>query len=217
VLRTVEQEASACHTVGYTAALAMLAALAAAVGRDGDAAHEIDALPDLVATLLGQEAWEELAARFGGRRRYWFVGGGPNTATAYEGALKLNEAAWMPAAGLACEQFLHGAWVALEPDDVVFLIAPPGPSHARCRDVARVAAEIGASVVALVAEGDREIAPLAAETIALPPVPELLSPLVAVVPLQLLTYHLAVKAGANPDTMRAGQAAHGRARAALGS
>jgi glucosamine--fructose-6-phosphate aminotransferase (isomerizing) len=80
--------------------------------------------------------------------------------------------------------------------------------------VARVAVAIGAPVVALVAEDDREIAALAAETIALPPVPELLSPIVAVVPLQLLAYHLAVKAGANPDTMRAEQAGHGRARAA---
>jgi glutamine---fructose-6-phosphate transaminase (isomerizing) len=83
--------------------------------------------------------------------------------------------------------------------------------------VARVAAEIGAPVVALVAEDDREIAPLAAETIALPAVPELLSPIVAVVPLQLLTYHLAVKAGADPDTMRAQQPAYGRARAVAGS
>lgn len=215
VLRTVEQESSACHTVGYTSALAMLAALAAAAGRDGEAAHEVDALPDLVATLLGQEAWGELAARFGGRRRYWCVGGGPNAATAYEAALKLNEAAWLPAAGLTCEQFLHGAWTALEPDDVVFLIAPPGPAHARGHDVARVAAAIGAPVVALVAEDDRDIAPLATETIALPPVPELLSPIVAVVPLQLLTYHLAVKAGADPDTMRAEQPGHARARSIL--
>jgi glucosamine--fructose-6-phosphate aminotransferase (isomerizing) len=70
--------------------------------------------------------------------------------------------------------------------------------------------------VALVSEDDREIAPLAAETIALPTVAELLSPIVAMVPLQLLTYHLAVKAGANPDTMRAEQPAYARARAAAG-
>jgi glutamine---fructose-6-phosphate transaminase (isomerizing) len=72
-------------------------------------------------------------------------------------------------------------------------------------------------VVALVAEDDREIASLAAEIIALPPVNELLSPIVSIVPLQLLTYHLAVKAGTNPDTMRAEQPAHGRARAAAGA
>jgi glucosamine--fructose-6-phosphate aminotransferase (isomerizing) len=214
-LRTVEPEASGCHTVSYTTALAMLAALAAAVGRDAEAAHALQALPDLVAMLLGQEAWEDLAVRFGGRRRYWFVGGGPNIATAYEGALKLTEASWGPAVGLGCDQFLHGPWAALEPGDVLVLIAPPGPSHGRCRDVARIAAEIGAAVVALVAEDDREIASLAAETIALPAVPELLSPIVAVVPLQLLAYHLAVVGGANPDTLRVEQPAHGRARAAV--
>ena len=216
VLRTVEQEASSCHTVSYTSALAMATALAAAVGHDDETTHQLDAIPDLLATLLGQEAWEELAARFGGRRRYWVVGGGPNAATAYEAALKLNEAAWIPAVGLACEQFLHGPWASVEPDDLLVLVAPPGASHARCADVARVAASVGATLVALVAEDDREIAPLAAETIALPPVAELLSPILAIVPLQLFTYHLALKAGANPDTMRTEQEAYARARAAAG-
>ena len=97
------------------------------------------------------------------------------------------------------------------------LIAPPGPAHARCHDVARVASEIGVPLLALTAEDDREIAPLAAETIALPSVSELLSPIVSIVPLQLFAYHLAVKAGANPDTMRGEQPAHHRARAAAGA
>jgi glutamine---fructose-6-phosphate transaminase (isomerizing) len=216
VLRTVEQEESSCHTVSYVSAVAMLAALAATVGHHEDTTRQLDAIPDLLAMLLGQESWEELAARFGGRRRYWFVGGGPNASTAYEAALKLSEAAWMPAIGLGCEQFLHGPWAAVESDDLVFVIAPPGPSHGRCHDVARVVAEIGASLVALVADGDQQIGPLAAETIALPDVPELLSPIVSIVPLQLLTYHLAVKSGANPDTMRGEQPAYGRARAAAG-
>jgi glutamine---fructose-6-phosphate transaminase (isomerizing) len=214
-LSTVALEASGCHTVSYTTALAMLAALAAAVGHDGALGREVDALPDKLALLLGQESWEDLAVKFGGRRRYWVVGAGPNTATALEGALKLNEAAWIPALGFNAEQFLHGPWAAMEADDALFLIAPPGPTHARCLDVARVASSIGAAVVALVAEDDREIGALAAETIALPEVPELLSPIAAVVPLQLLTYHLAMQAGANPDTLRAEQPAHGRARAAV--
>src|SRR5881409_1124311 len=88
VLRTVDQEKSAAHTVSYTCALALLAALAAAVGDDDDLAHELLAMPDQLALLLGQESWAELAARFADRRRYWFVGGGPNAATAYEAALK---------------------------------------------------------------------------------------------------------------------------------
>src|SRR5207237_740945 len=141
VLRTVEQEASACHTVSYTTALALLAALASALGPSGDLRHEMEEIPDMLALLLGQESWEELAARFADRRRYWLV--------------------------------------------------------------------------ALAHEGDDAIAPLAAETIALPPVNELLSPILAVVPLQLFTYHLALLRRVNPDTMRADQPAHGRARAGL--
>src|SRR3989454_2885964 len=70
VLRTVDQEKSAAHTVSYTCALALLAALAAAVGDDDDLAHELLAMPDQLALLLGQESWAELAARFADRRRY---------------------------------------------------------------------------------------------------------------------------------------------------
>ncbi|HEU5320330.1 MAG TPA: SIS domain-containing protein [Methylomirabilota bacterium] len=214
-LVTVEQEASGAHTVSYTCALAVLAALAAEIGGDAETARALDGLPDLMALLLGQESWEELAARFGERRRFLFVGGGPNTATALEAALKMNEAAHASAAGFNCEQFLHGPWAAMEPDDLLVLVAPPGPAHERCVDAARVAREIGTPVLALVAEGDARIGRLAAETIALPEVPELLSPILAVVPLQLFTYHVALRRGANPDTMRADEPAHGRARAAL--
>src|SRR5213593_830824 len=108
LLRTVDQESSAAHTVSYTTALALLAALAAAIGDDDAIAHEMDAIPDQLALLLGQESWTELAARFADRGRYWFVGGGPNTATAYEAALKMSEANHATALGLNCEQFLHG-------------------------------------------------------------------------------------------------------------
>src|SRR5260370_40926519 len=169
----------------------------------------------MLALLLGQEAWEELAARFAGRRRYWFVGGGPNTATAYEAALKMSEANHSIALGLNCEQCLHGPWAALDAEDVVFVIAPPGPSHERCLAVGGVAKEVGAPVVGLAREGDDGLAGLAAETIALPAVDELLSPMLAVVPLQLFTYRLALLRRVNPDTIRGDQPAHGRARAGL--
>jgi glucosamine--fructose-6-phosphate aminotransferase (isomerizing) len=214
-LRTVDQEASLAHTVSYTCALAVLGALAAAVGGNEEVAHAIDAIPDALAMLLGQESWEELAARFGDRRRYWFVGGGPNTATAYEAALKMKEAAHVTAEGLNCEQFLHGAWAGVDSEDAVFVIAPPGPSRDRGLAVARAAREIGAAVIALAREDDRELGALASETIALPEIDEWLSPILAVVPCQLFTYHTAVLRGVNPDTMRTDQPAHAGARAAF--
>ena len=199
VLRTVEREMSDTHTVSYTATLGVLAMLAAAVGKDDALGRAVDALPDQIALLLGQESWEDIAARFGSRRQFWFIGAGPNHATALEGALKLTEAAAVPAIGLDAEQFVHGPWIALERDDVVVVIAPPGPSHPRCVAAARVAKAAGATILALGAEGDRDLTALAAETIALPEADELLSPIAAIVPLQLLAYHVALGRGRNPD------------------
>src|SRR5256884_8061922 len=92
VLRTVDQEKSAAHTVSYTCTLALLAALAAAVGDDDDLAHELLAMPDHLAPLLGQESWAELAARFADRTRYSFVGGGAHPAPAYATGPQMSEA-----------------------------------------------------------------------------------------------------------------------------
>ncbi len=213
LLATVDQESSAAHTVSYTTAISLLAALAAELGGDEEATQALEAIPDQMALLLGQEAWDELAARFADGRRYYFVGGGPNTATAYEAALKMNEANYSTTVGLNCEQVLHGPWAAMEATDVVFVIAPPGPSYERCLALARAAREIGASVVAIVGEGDTALSALSAHTVTLPPLPEVLTPILAVIPLQLFTYHLALQRGANPDVMRGDQPAHGRARA----
>ncbi len=213
VLSTVEQENSAAHTISYTTALSLLVALAAEIGGDEALTHALEAIPDQMAFLLGQESWEELAARFQDRRRYYFVGGGPNTATAYEAALKMNEANYSTTVGMNCEQVLHGPWAAMEASDVVWLIAPPGPSYERCVSLARAAKEIGAPVVGIVEEDDTELSGLCTHTVSLPPIPELVTPLLAVVPLQLFTYHLALLRGTNPDTMRGDQPAHGRARA----
>ena len=199
VLRTVDREASDTHTVSYTASLGLVAMLAAAVGKDETLGRAVDALPDQVALLLGQESWEEIAAHFGRRRHYWFIGGGPNHATALEGALKLTEAACVPAAGLDAEQFLHGPWAAVDPDDLVVVIAPPGPSRSRCLAAARVAQNTGAAILALCADGDREVGALASETIVLPDVDELLTPIATVVPLQLFAYHVALGRDRNPD------------------
>jgi len=127
----------------------------------------------------------------------------------------MNEAAHAQAVGFNCEQFLHGAWSALERQDVVFLVAPPGRSHERCIATARVAKEVGAPVVALAREDDREMAALATETIALPEIDELLSPILTIVPLQLFIYHVAVHRGVNPDLTRSDDPAYGRARSAL--
>jgi glutamine---fructose-6-phosphate transaminase (isomerizing) len=215
VLRTVPGEPSQAHTVSYTCAIALLALLASAIGNDEEIAHSIDAIPDQLARLLGQESWPEMAARFAGKRRYFIVGAGSDTATALEAALKISETGYLVASGFQCDEFLHGAWVAMEAADLLILVALPGPGYDRCLDAARAAREIGTPLLALVAEGDRRFDGLAAETIEIPEVHELLAPILTVVPIQLLTYHWALRRGANPDVMRANEPTYARAHAAL--
>jgi len=215
VLRTVDPELSSTHTVSYTTAIALALHLTSRLGDDAGFAHELGEVPDYVATLLGQESWDDLADRYGNRKRLWLVGAGPNAATAAEAALKLQEAAYANAIAADAEQFLHGAWAACEPDDLVVVIAPAGPSRDRVLMAARTARELGAAVVALGAEDDRDLAAAATETIALPAVPEPMSPILAVIPLQLFAYHVALTRGANPDTMRTHVPAYGRARSAM--
>lgn len=215
VLRTVPTEGSQAHTVSYTCAIAMLAMLAAAVSGDEEISHALDGIPDHLALLLGQEAWEEMASRFANGRRLFFVGGASDAATALEAALKVSETSYLVASGFDCEEFLHGAWVAMESEDLLVLIALPGPAYPRSLDAARVAREVGTPVLALIREGDRALAGLAAETIEIADVDERLAPILTVVPLQLLAYHWALLKGANPDVMRAHEPAHARGHAAL--
>ena len=88
---------------------------------------------------------------------------------------------------------------------MVVLIAPRGPSYERCLALGKAAKEIGAPVVGLLEEGDRELAALCAYTVVLPDVPELLSPILAVVPLQLFlgVRHDGEVLGRHPVSLRA--------------
>ena len=216
-LVTCDVESSGAHTVGYTSAVSMLALLAADVGKGEATRRALGAIPDQLASLLGQESWDDLGRRLAVRGRFWFVGGGPNAATAREGALKLAETAWAPTVAFEPESFLHGPSASLEASDALVLIVLPGPARGRALDVARIARGIGAEVLTLAREDDRDAAALAGEVIALPEVDEAVSPILAVVPLQLLAYHVAVARGRNPDLLRADDPAHARARAALAS
>lgn len=118
--------------------------------------------------------------------------------------------------GYHCEQFLHGPWAAVDRADAAVVVAVPRPSRERCLAAARAAGAAGATVVVLAPRDDREAAALATEHIALSAGPELLSPIVAVVPLQLLTYHLALHRGVDPDTMRLHEPARREVLATLG-
>lgn len=204
---------SRCHTKCYVAgALAgALVALGwrASSGREArgplDAVLErLESLPPLLDRALrsAERPCEDLAASMLDRRSVGFFGGGPNLPTAYEAALKVRETSFLPAIGMETEEFLHGSWVSLEPESLVFVVATEGSAQARAFDLAEAAHRIGSKVVALVSEGDRRLDPVADTRIEVPRVDELLSPFVNIIPLYLFAYHSAVKRGHNPDLLR---------------
>ena len=207
VLNTVDQERSAAFTVSYTSALTVLALLAVAVGDSSDNSEELlllraqlEEVPQKATQVLArQSAVEQAVQRFESRNRFVCVGWGPNTANAYEVALKMKETSVSDGEGLQVEQLLHGPFCSLDQRCLVTLIAPPGPGYERSLNIARASLEVGAPVWALVQEGDSLLSDLATVSFPMPPVPEFWSPLIYVLPLQLFTYYLTLARGTHPD------------------
>ena len=211
VLGTAPSERSSTHTASYSANLAALALVAAALGerngRDMSALRRAVAdLPANVTTLLGHEdEVRPVAAALAARGRMTLAGGGPNAVTAREGALKVKESSYLSAEGFELETLLHGGLQAVEAGDVAVVIAAHGPALERARDAMRALSIIGARLVAIADERVVEQIPTdeATTVIAFPAVPEALSPALAVVPLQLLAAFTADLRGTNADIFRA--------------
>lgn len=162
------------------------------------------------------EAAEPLARRLAaaGPRQVFVLGGGPHSATALEGALKLQEAARVPAHGWELEEGMHGPWSVMEPGDLVILPAVRGPAMAKAKGLAAALRHIGVDIWAITDEPDW--LPGARYQTLLPgDVPEVFSPMYAVLPLYLFTYFTALASGKRPDCMRLADERYLRTRRAL--
>ncbi|MEE9198664.1 MAG: SIS domain-containing protein, partial [Dehalococcoidia bacterium] len=202
VIRTTYRDRSSAFTISHTGAMTALAMVAVDMGGRKDASA-LAGLPEAVSKALELEPQvQDLAETYQGVKWYTFAGWGPNASTAYEVALKINEAVYAVTAAFELEQFLHGPFVATTEGCLATLVSPPGLGYERSVAIARAVKETGADVMALVQEGDTEMTGVVDKALTLPPVPEFLTPIVYLVPLQILTYWLALGAGRNPDTFR---------------
>ena len=207
--RTVGQDRSSAHTISYVGALAVLALLAERVGRHrtGSSLLERDFLTDelpeaLRACLSTEGEMGRLAGEHRDHRRYWLAGGGPSAITAQEIALKIKETSYLQAEGMSTEAMLHGPFQCVEPDDLFILIAPAGAAQARTVELAGLVREIGAPYLVVGDGTPEELGQAASGWCVIPPVPEPFTALTCLLPLQLLTYHLALARGTNPDGFR---------------
>ncbi len=202
VVRTCPDERAGTHTVSYLTALAALGRIVAGLIGPTAAAMEFSAalgtVPDAVARTLALPAPVEAARRLSGREPLLLAGAGLDTITAQEAALKLKEGTYTWAEGLGVEFALHGPPAALRASMGAVTITPAAGTDDGGRTQALRGLLHDLSVAALTC-GDG--ANSADEDLPFAPVPPLLRPFVAIVPLQRLTAEFARLAGTNPDAI----------------
>jgi len=168
-------------------------------------AEKLEKLPDIVETITQtqEEKVKQIAKKYKDAKTFFFLGRGVSTATAYEGRLKLMEIAYVPAIAFPAGESKHGPISLIEPGFPVVFICPKDESHKTLIGNIMEMKARGASIIAVIEEGDEEIKKLADDYVEVPKgIPEVLSPIPFVVPLQLLAYYMAVERGHNPDTPR---------------
>jgi len=160
-------------------------------------------LPDLVGRVLDHgDEYEALANEFHDREHFLYLGRGINYPIALEGALKLKEISYIHAEGYPAGEMKHGPIALI--DEAMPVVAITVRDHVYDKMVSQVeqVKARGGIVIALATEGDTDIADKADYVLYAPPTPPLLSPVVNVVPLQLLAYYLAVRRGCDVDQPR---------------
>lgn len=209
VIRTCPEEISSAFTVSHTTALTVLMMISTEVanhktkGNIGKAVDTIGDLPRLVTSALNLDCDTAEWAHFvSGSSRYYFAGWGPNESSAYEVALKIKETSYVTTEGFQVEQYLHGPFVATEKGTTVTFICPPGLGSDRTTDLIKTVKAVGGYTVGLIHPENQEVRALLDRTITLPDCPDLLTPIVYLIPLQLFTYWLALEQECNPDVFR---------------
>jgi glucosamine--fructose-6-phosphate aminotransferase (isomerizing) len=165
--------------------------------------RELRKLPELAAeTLQSSARIRRLAAKYREARRYLYLGRGPHHATALEGALKLKELAYLDAEGYAAGEMKHGPLALVEQGVPVLAVVIPGPHYEKMLGNLQEVRARGGIVIAVGPSGDDRLTTGADHVLPLPQTPELLSPVLAAIPLQLYAYHLSDLLGREIDQPR---------------
>lgn len=164
---------------------------------------ELDKIPDLIQqTLLCDSACLEIAKKFKDATNALFLGRGVGFPVALEGALKLKEISYIHAEGYPAAEMKHGPIALIDEKMPVIVIATKNSSYEKViSNIQEVKARKG-QVIAIVTEGDIEVKKMADYVIEIPDANEAFLPLLATIPLQLLSYHIAVLRGCNVDQPR---------------
>lgn len=205
-------EIGVASTKAFTAQVTILAMLALRlafkrgtipVSRFHHLLHELDSIPGKVEkVLLANDHIRNIALEFKNARNALYLGRGCNFPVALEGALKLKEISYIHAEGYPAAEMKHGPIALIDENMPVVVVATNKTIYDKvASNIQEVKARRGV-IIAIVNEGDTTVEEMVDYSIEVPETDELLSPLIATVPLQLFSYHIAVMRGCNVDQPR---------------
>ena len=205
-------EIGVASTKAFTAQVTVLAMIAIQIGhKTGTISEiqfhelltEIENLPDKIEkTLKLNDKVKYLASIFKDAKNFLYLGRGCNFPVALEGALKLKEISYIHAEGYPAAEMKHGPIALIDEEMPVCVIAPKDQSYDKIvSNIQEVKARKG-RVITIVTEGDTEASKISEFTLEIPVTHPLLTPILSVIPLQLLAYHIAVMRGCNVDQPR---------------
>jgi glucosamine--fructose-6-phosphate aminotransferase (isomerizing) len=204
-------EIGVASTKAFTTQVAVLTMLALYLGRmrhlssiqGGRMVEELRAMPDLIRrTLACHDAVRQIAERYFTANNFLYLGRQYLYPVALEGALKLKEISYIHAEGYPAAEMKHGPIALVDADTPSVFLIPRGAVFDKVMSNLEEIKARGGPVIAVACEGDEEVAARADEVLYVPEVSDYLQPLVAVVPLQLLAYHIALLRGCDVDKPR---------------
>ena len=185
----------------FTILMARLRDMSILQGREIVAA--LERLPEQVQQVLDlNDPIRELARQYKGAQNFLYLGRGYNFPAALEGALKLKEISYIHAEGYPAAEMKHGPIALIDENMPVVFIAPHDAVYSKVVSNVEEVKARGGKVIAVVTEGDTELAGMVDHMIPIPKTIDMLTPILASVPLQLLAYHIAVLRGCNVDQPR---------------
>jgi glucosamine--fructose-6-phosphate aminotransferase (isomerizing) len=205
-------EIGVASTKAFTAQVTVLTLMALYLGRAkghlsaercAEIGQELDTIPAKIESMLGLDARiKELSVDMVESTNALFLGRGYNFPVALEGALKLKEISYIHAEGYPAAEMKHGPIALIDEQMPIIIVAPKGDMYEKLvSNVQEVKARKG-RVLSITGEGDTEVRALSDAVIEIPDTLDCLSPLLTTVPLQLLSYHVAVLRGCNVDQPR---------------
>jgi len=207
-------EVGVAATKTFTSQLSVLAQLALRLAKKrGKVSHveiehleeKLEQVPEVAEAILQSQGGKirQLAKKYRDARCFFFLGRGISSATAFEGRLKLLEVAYAPSIAYPAGESKHGPISLIEPGFPVIFVCPRDETHKTIIGNIMEMKARGASIIAIIEEGDEEIKSLADDYIEIVKgVPEVLSPIIYVIPLQLFAYHMAIERECDPDMPR---------------